>query len=188
MPGAAGSQAPSEGAMPTPVSTKRPPLPPEGGSGKPSDSRSCRTPRRAPLTTEAACGRTCRKNAKQPTTRLCSADESVMSPCRCQQCDIRSFHGLCFPFKAPSCSAPGSSHAKLDKSRNAEALRDPGRPPQRGEPRASCAAGSLERFSPSRPAEARLLVQCRGPKPSPSAAPFQRAVRTPVPCAEPSSA
>jgi hypothetical protein len=42
-----------------------------------------------------------RNLTEQPTSRLCSADESVVTSRRCQRPATRSFHGLCFPFKVP---------------------------------------------------------------------------------------
>jgi hypothetical protein len=43
-----------------------------------------------------------RNLTEQPTSRLCSADESVVTSRRCQRPVTRSFHGLCFPFKVPN--------------------------------------------------------------------------------------
>lgn len=49
-------------------------------------------------------------------------------------------------------------------------------------------AGSLPRFSPDGLAGAGLPVRYQGPKPNPSATPFQWGVRNREPCAEPSPA
>jgi hypothetical protein len=43
--------------------------------------------------------------AKRPTSRPCSADESVASHRRCQRGDTRSFHGFC-PLQGPRRAAP----------------------------------------------------------------------------------
>jgi hypothetical protein len=43
--------------------------------------------------------------AKRPTSRPCSADESVASHRRCQRGDTRSFHGFC-PLQGPRPTAP----------------------------------------------------------------------------------
>jgi len=59
--------------------------------------RACKPPARAP---ESAASRPRRVRffiAEQPTSRPCSADESVAPTCRCQQAAARSFHGLCSP-------------------------------------------------------------------------------------------
>jgi hypothetical protein len=47
-----------------------------------------------------------RNLAKQPTSRLCSADESVVTSRRCQRPATRSFHGLSSPLQGPCYSAP----------------------------------------------------------------------------------
>jgi len=43
-----------------------------------------------------------RNLTEQPTSRLCSADESVVTDCRCQPPVTRSFHGLCGPLQGPA--------------------------------------------------------------------------------------
>ena len=43
--------------------------------------------------------RACQNLTEQPTTRRCSADESVVTNRRCQRPATRSFHGLSFPSK-----------------------------------------------------------------------------------------
>jgi hypothetical protein len=47
-----------------------------------------------------------RNLTKQPTSRLCSADESVVTDRRCQRPATRSFHGLCGPLQGPKLSVP----------------------------------------------------------------------------------
>jgi len=47
-----------------------------------------------------------RNLTKQPTSRLCSADESVVTSRRCQRPVTRSFHGLCVPLQGPAHSVP----------------------------------------------------------------------------------
>jgi len=67
-----------------------------------------------------------RNLTKQPTSRLCSADESVVTSRRCQRPATRSFHGLCVPLQGPA--RPRSDPAMPDRPaprRHAEArLRD----------------------------------------------------------------
>jgi hypothetical protein len=81
-----------------------------------------------------------RNLTKQPTSRLCSADESVVTSRRCQRPATRSFHGLCFPFKVHTVSAPTRRcHTGWPSSARAEARRPwpvtffrGGKPPWRG--------------------------------------------------------
>ena len=47
-----------------------------------------------------------RNLTEQPTSRLCSADESVVTSRRCQRPATRSFHGLCGPLQGPFLSVP----------------------------------------------------------------------------------
>jgi len=54
---------------------------------------------RRPHLPKQADDRARRNFAKQPTTRLYSADESVAERCSCPQRAARSFHGLCVPSK-----------------------------------------------------------------------------------------
>jgi len=89
--------------------------PPEGGPGvapRPRP-RTLRAQRRSPPRWGGGGAR--RNLAKQPTSRLCSADESVASSRRCQRRGARFFHGLRGPLQgrvqpAPSrrCQRPAS--------------------------------------------------------------------------------
>jgi len=76
-----------------------------------------------------------RNLTEQPTSRLCSADESVVTDCRCQHPATRSFHGLCSPLQGPSCSAPARRCLTEERPGRAEA-RGPSAPtvPRDGKP------------------------------------------------------
>jgi hypothetical protein len=93
-----------------------------------------------------------RNLTEQPTSRLCSADESVVTSCRCQRPVTRSFHGLCSPPRSrslrsslamPDQKAPGPSRSPGSEC--------PGRPPWR---QAAALSGHWAAFggSPSPPA------------------------------------
>jgi len=89
-----------------PRGTRRSPAGPPRGSTrvpqpKPRTSRALRPhpPRWADV-------RARRNLTEQPTSRRCSADESVVTSRRCQRPVTRSFHGLCVPLQGPARSAP----------------------------------------------------------------------------------
>jgi len=74
-----------------------------------------------------------RNLTEQPTSRLCSADESVVTSCRCQHPATRSFHGLCGPLQGPACSVPARRCLTEERPGRAEARGSecPDRPPWR---------------------------------------------------------
>jgi hypothetical protein len=80
--------------------------PPEGGLWR-SATGAAASQCSAPAPAEAGVGGGARRNlAKQPTSRRCSADESVASHRRCQRRAARIFHGLCGPLQGHVRSAP----------------------------------------------------------------------------------
>jgi hypothetical protein len=98
-----------------------------------------------------------RNLTEQPTSRLCSADESVVTSRRCQRPATRSFHGLCGPLQGPSRSAPAWRCLTRKRPVRAEA-RGPGAPAvQRdGKPPRRRATGPPSRVHPARPPPKRL--------------------------------
>jgi hypothetical protein len=121
---------------------------------------------------------------EQPTSRLCSTDESVVShpPLPAERHSFLPW--ALFPFKAPS----GSASIRL-----CQAGERPFRPnrgsasagPVRAVRRRRTASGGRaieipSRVPPLHRAEARVRGAARGPKPSPAAPPFQRGRGTPV--------
>ena len=79
-----------------------------------------------------------RNLTKQPTSRLCSADESVVTSRRCQRPATRSFHGLGSPLQGPAYSAPAWRCLTRERPVRAEArgpnaptVRRDGKPPRR---------------------------------------------------------
>jgi hypothetical protein len=87
------------------------------------------------------------KSAKRPTTRPCSAYESVVSRRRCQRDDTRSFHGLCSPPRSfNSRSSPTMPSRRLPPP-NRGPRRLPGRWPTRRTALTSGPLGSLRRFT-----------------------------------------
>ena len=127
-----------------------------------------------------------RNLTKQPTSRLCSADESVVTSRRCQRPATRSFHGLSFFFKVHTLSAPTRRCHTGERS-------FPGPKPAIREPVAISLCGKplrcLTRWNPSvcspcpRAAEATFGSDDTGwPKPSLAAMPFQHRGGSPLPC------
>jgi hypothetical protein len=118
------------------------------------------------------------KSAKQPPSRLCSANESVVSHRRCQRDDTRSFHGLCSPPRSlKSRSSPVMPFRRLPPP-NRGPRRLPGLRPTR---RAALAWGHWDPFEDSpAPVCGRSRWPERrseGPKPNPRGPPFQRRSR-----------
>jgi hypothetical protein len=93
------------------LGARRPP--PGGPRPKPRDSFALR-----PHPPKWAGVRARRNLTEQPTSRLCSADESVVTRRRCQRPATRSFHGLCFLYKvAFAPPQPGDAVPKAPLSR-----------------------------------------------------------------------
>jgi hypothetical protein len=87
------------------------------------------------------------KSAKRPTSRPCSANESVVSCRRCQRNDTRSFHGLCSPPRSlKSRSSPAMPNRRLPPP-NRGPRKLPGRWPTRRAALTSWPLGSLQRFT-----------------------------------------
>jgi hypothetical protein len=99
-----GQSSPRGSGMPPSVAP-RPGETPEGDRRGPSaEAERNRSAASAP--TEVG-RRPARRNlTEQPTSRRCSADESVVTIRRCQRSVTRSFHGLCGPLQGPARSAP----------------------------------------------------------------------------------
>jgi hypothetical protein len=118
------------------------------------------------------------KSAKRPPSRLCSANESVVSCRRCQRDDTRSFHGLCTPPRSlKSRSSPVMPFRRLPPP-NRGPRRLSGLRPTR---RAALAWGHWDPFENS-PAPVRGRSRwperrSEGPKPNPRGPPFQRRSR-----------
>jgi hypothetical protein len=142
--------------------------------------RSSRPPRVQPPDRRSSRGTDLSRRREQPTSRLCSADESVAPLHRCQRSDTRSFHGLG--------SSPRSS--KFRSSANDTEPQPPARPkpsPQPTPAQAPEPLESLRQFSPATP-RGEHARRKRGPKPTTNHAPFQRLARSPKPRTEPSRA
>jgi len=92
-----------------------------------------------------------RNLTEQPTSRLCSADESVVTDCRCQHPVTRSFHGLCGPLQGPACSAPARRCLTEERAVRAEA-RGPCAPtvPRGGKPPRRLVTGPPSSVHPAR--------------------------------------
>jgi hypothetical protein len=125
-----------------------------------------------------------RNLTKQPTSRLCSADESVVTSRRCQRPVTRSFHGLCGPLQGPARSAPARRCQTRERSCT-------GPKPGFREPRLSSVAASRRGFEPLGSLRPFTLPAIRrsggrdgrrgGPKPNLAAASFQRRDENPLP-------
>jgi hypothetical protein len=124
-----------------------------------------------------------RNLTEQPTSRLCSADESVVTSRRCQRPATRSFHGLSFPLQGPVRSAP-ARRCRIESRASPEPkleIRAPRPFYATASRRGVQPLGSLRRFT--------LLATRRsggrdwqhgGPKPCPAATPFQRRGGSPL--------
>lgn len=169
----------------TPV-TRRPANPHRGGSRPPLDSWSTTLSGRFHDRLRRPQGRLrpSRPPEERPTSRLCSTDESVVShpPLPAEQHSFLPW--ALFPFKAPSHSAP----IRPCQADGKPLL--PNRSSTSAEPaRAVCLRRTASsrraieipsRVPPLYRAEARCWGAAGGPKPSPTAAPFQRDRGTPV--------
>jgi hypothetical protein len=118
----------------------------------------------------------------QPTTRPCSADESVVPHRRCQRRDTRSFHGLCSNSRSTELrSAPTMPVQRECATGPKPELTFPSLPP------AQQAASASGRQDPSRgspplaAAEAWAKRAVRGAEAERGSAPFQRRTRAPEP-------
>jgi hypothetical protein len=111
-----------------------------------------------------------RNLTEQPTSRHCSADESVVTSRRCQRPATRSFHGLCFPLQGPTSSAP--SRRCHTEERLSAGPKPAFRAPRLSPVTASCrgfeSMGSLRRFPlPACRRSGGRDGRRRGPKPYP---------------------
>jgi hypothetical protein len=112
-----------------------------------------------------------RNLTEQPTSRLCSADESVVTSRRCQRPATRSFHGLCFPFKVPQLPLhPGDAVPKGGPcDRPKPAVRAPRPSPVAASYRGVEPMGSLRGFTlPASRRSGGRDGRRGGPKPSPA--------------------
>jgi hypothetical protein len=129
-----------------------------------------------------------RNLTKQPTSRLCSADESVVTSRRCQRPATRSFHGLCFLSKVHAASAPTRRCQTGRRARRGPkpAVRAPvARSSWRQAARVTVQMESLLRFTlPARRRSGSRDRRFEGPKPYPAATPFQRRGESPEPLSD----
>jgi hypothetical protein len=120
--------------------------------------------------------------AVQPTSRRCSADESVVSHRRCQRRDTRSFHGLCSSsrfhvFRSAPAMPNWQRHSFEPKPERVAPSLSPAQQATSASGRQNPSRGSL----PLALAEAVAKKAVRGAEAERGAAPFQRCHRAPEP-------